>query len=572
MQDGQTRPKLSADTVATTNALCAGYEEAAETGDRRGHVDDEDDLERPANDEAAVQESHLSADNDAVPTGDHAAKWMDEPARETAKQGKAAAGSVMSDEGLSSSAADDDHDATESDDDDDPTEREGPAVPDITESDDDEDLTGTDDRTESDDDDLTESTDPSSSSPDDSEDLTDSEGLTDAPEDLTDPEDTPATQRTVNRKRCTRSRKQHPGDPSTGHGRSQRHKYIWAERRSIRMTNLKVRRALRPKPASARDAPMLRRSIKCVQEMCTYMTHHDAVGVFNKLMVRWMLRDSDNACILVFMRGVLRRNPDLVWNTLTEHKSTALAVRKAALDPTVSLAMNTHPATVHTQAVVAPRLATVRQPRAPTEKIRALLSSQTAVMRRTCIALMAQCTATDGRPLYPISTRGCLGAASSIDNPGHPVQTDPEPGGDHQQLCTGKLHAVCTGASQQSRRGTGPCNSRSTAARHPRHSSPDALHGLQEASLCPDQQETALPSEHHGSGSAGTRRVYPVSLRQGQRFQSRMQQCGEGVNAPSVHKHLREDAHARTLARGHRGPHLRVLGPVLMHVPWRRGA
>jgi hypothetical protein len=272
------------------------------------------------------------------------------------------------------------------------------AVPeDLTESDDDKDLTDHEDLKESDDedDDLTKSKDPSSSSDND-------EDLTDAPEDLTDPEDTPASQRTVNRKHRPRSKKQRSGDPSTGHSRSRRHKYIWAERRALRMTNLKVARALRAKPASAREALMHRRSI--VEEMCTFLTHHDAVAVFNQLKVHWMLRDPYNASMVVCMRGVLRQNPEIVWRLLTEHKSTVLDLRKAALDPTVSLAMNTHPS--HTQAPVAPRLATFRpplQPRTPTEKLTAILSRQNAVMRRTRIALMAQCTTTDGRPLYPIS-------------------------------------------------------------------------------------------------------------------------------------------------------------------------
>jgi hypothetical protein len=138
------------------------------------------------------------------------------------------------------------------------------------------------DHTESDDedDDLTQSEDPSSSSSSD-----DDEGLTD-PEDRTDPEDASAIQRTVNRKRMSGARRQRFGDPSTGHSRSQRHKYIWAEeRRALRTTSLKMAQALRPKPASARDAFMHRRSTRIVQEMCTYLTDQDAVEVFNQLKV-----------------------------------------------------------------------------------------------------------------------------------------------------------------------------------------------------------------------------------------------------------------------------------------------
>jgi hypothetical protein len=140
------------------------------------------------------------------------------------------------------------------------------------------------------------------------------------------------------------ARKQRFGDPSTGHSRSQRHKYIWAEeRRALRTTSLKMAQALRPKPASARDAFMHRRSTRIVQEMCTYLTHQDAVEVFNQSKVSWMLRDPQTESMSICMRGVLRQNPDLWWKLLTEHKTTALDLRKAALDPTVSLTMNTHP-------------------------------------------------------------------------------------------------------------------------------------------------------------------------------------------------------------------------------------
>jgi hypothetical protein len=108
MQDSQARTKLSADAAATAEvpSLCAGYEEAAETGDRRGRMDEEDERERPANEEAAVEESHLSADpidadKDAVPPRGRAAEGMVEPVpadTEAAKQGEAAGVSVMSDE------------------------------------------------------------------------------------------------------------------------------------------------------------------------------------------------------------------------------------------------------------------------------------------------------------------------------------------------------------------------------------------------------------------------------------------------------------------------------------------
>jgi hypothetical protein len=47
-----------------------------------------------------------------------------------------------------------------------------------------------------------------------------------------------------------------------------------------------------------------------------------------------MLRDPQTESMSICMRGVLRQNPDLWWKLLTEHKTTALDLRKAALDPT----------------------------------------------------------------------------------------------------------------------------------------------------------------------------------------------------------------------------------------------
>ena len=272
---------------------------------------------------------------------------------------------------------------------------------DLTESDDfmmssGEDLSESDeDRTESEEDDT---------APDESEDARD-------PADATNPmssEKVSLIQRTVARQRAPRSRKSPVEDLPTGQSRSRRHKSIWkTELRSIRTTTSNEARVLRANPTSARLALRHRRSLKTVNDMCSHLTHQEAVDVFNKLKVTWMLMESDPESVVIATRAVLRQNPQLIWNILTGYKSTALDLRKAALDPTVSLAMNTHPSTQLHKPASGPRLPTFRppqHPRTPIEKLAALLSKQNVRTRRTCNALLTQCTAVDGRPLYPIST------------------------------------------------------------------------------------------------------------------------------------------------------------------------